>query len=83
MCMSVLPACMSVHHAWCLQKTEEVSDALDLKLQMVMSHHVGAGNQTRVLYKSSHMQSPYSIYSTCIYSMLIFVCIFYNMYYVL
>ena len=36
---------MSVHHmhAWCLQGQKKASDP-GTKLQMVMSHHVGAGN---------------------------------------
>lgn len=46
-CMSVLPACMFMCHvgAGCLQKSERrVSDALGLRLQMVVSRPVGAGN---------------------------------------
>jgi hypothetical protein len=30
-----------------------VLDPLKLELQMIMSHHVGIGNQTQVLCKSS------------------------------
>ena len=32
---------------------EKVMDSLRLELQMVVSHHVAAGNQTWVLYKSN------------------------------
>ena len=47
--------CMYVHHVhedmhvYCeqnLQTAEEASDPLELELQEVVSHHVGAGNQT-------------------------------------
>lgn len=44
MCMSVLPACMSVHHArvWCHGNQKRVMDLVELVLQVVVSHHVGA-----------------------------------------
>ena len=41
----VLPACMSVYHvcAWCLWRSEEESDDLELEFQTVVSCHEGAG----------------------------------------
>jgi hypothetical protein len=50
--MDVLPACMSVYHGAC-RGQNKVSDILELELQMVVSHHVGAEAQTQVLYKSN------------------------------
>lgn len=49
MCMDVLPVIMSVHHM-CAVPVEKRSDALVL---MIVSHHVDAGNQTQVFWKSS------------------------------
>lgn len=51
MYMSILPACMSVHHVpvKCLYRSEKVSNTLELELRMVVSHHVSAKNQTQVL----------------------------------
>ena len=42
-CMYV---CMYVHHmhAWSLQRSEEGEQPLELELQTVVRHHVGAGN---------------------------------------
>ena len=45
----VLPACMYVHtvYAWYLVPREariECQSSLELEVQMVVSHHVGAGN---------------------------------------
>jgi hypothetical protein len=34
---------------WCLQKPEESLDPLELELQMVVNHHVGAEHGTQVL----------------------------------
>lgn len=55
MFVNVLPACMYVYcrHAWYPQRPEEGVNPLELELSMVVSHHVGAWNQTRVLWKSS------------------------------
>lgn len=41
-----MSACICGYHmcAWCLNKPEEVSDFAELKLQVVMIHHMGAGN---------------------------------------
>ena len=46
MCMDALPVCMSAYyfHALCLQVLEEGTGSLEPELQMVVSHHVGAGN---------------------------------------
>lgn len=60
--MGVVPACMSVHR---MQKPEKPSDALELELQVVVSHQLGAGIQTQALekgirrfYQLSHLSSP-------------------------
>lgn len=46
----VLPTCMPVHHlSFCfVQEPEKGVKSLELQLQMVVSHHVGAGNQSWV-----------------------------------
>lgn len=49
MCMSVLSECVSGAHG--VQK--RTSDTLKLGLQMIVSHHVNAGNWTRIFCKSS------------------------------
>lgn len=40
--------CMDVYHvhAWCPWRSKEVIGFLELEFQIVVSHHVGAGNQT-------------------------------------
>lgn len=45
--------CMCVDHmfAWCLQRSGRVSDSLELKLQVIVSHHEGTENRTTVLCK--------------------------------
>lgn len=40
-------------HAWCLQRSEDESDALELELPIIVGHHKSAGNQTEVLCKSN------------------------------
>ena len=49
MSMSVLPARIYMHHvcASCSQRAEQGVRFLKLELWMVVSHHVGAGNQAR------------------------------------
>ena len=39
--------------AWYPQRPEEAIGSFKAELQMVVSHHVGAGNQTSVPWKSS------------------------------
>lgn len=55
MCLSVFPASMSVYHrcAWCEWNPEEVLDSPELEFLLVVSCHVGARDQTLVLWKSS------------------------------
>lgn len=58
MCISFAYIYMYVHHtcAWCPQKPEEATEALDyleLELQTAANHHGDTGNRTWVLYKSS------------------------------
>jgi hypothetical protein len=48
--LGMLPASMHDVYACCLQPEE---DPLGLELQMVVSHHVVAGNWTQDLWKSS------------------------------
>lgn len=53
--MGVLPSCMDVHHIHAEPmeaRTKSVSDPLELELQMVVSNHVGAGNQTQIWERS-------------------------------
>jgi hypothetical protein len=49
MCMGVLPGCTYVHCAFIVPKgsRKRVPDLLELELGMVVSYHVGAGNQLR------------------------------------
>lgn len=51
LCVTVLPACISVGHlcTWCLWRSAEPSDPLEVELEGVANHRVGAGNQTSVL----------------------------------
>jgi len=51
MCISVLPTCVS-HAPLMSSGHKRALDTLELELQMVVSHHVGAGNETQVLCKS-------------------------------
>jgi hypothetical protein len=45
MCRGVLPACMSTRYGpGAHRRHERVSDTLDMDLQVVVSHHVSAGN---------------------------------------
>jgi hypothetical protein len=39
-------------HAKCLRR-QDMSDSLELKLQVVVSYHVGPGKSILVLYKNS------------------------------
>lgn len=45
-CVCVLLACTSMCHvrAWCLKKEKKAFYSLELELQRVSSHHMGAGN---------------------------------------
>ena len=59
--MSVLPACMYVHHMYasCHSIQKIVSDPLELKLWMVMSCHVGDGQVISKCYQPlSHHSAP-------------------------
>lgn len=55
MCMNVLLVCTYLCHvhAWDLKRSEEGVRAPELEFQMVVSRHVSAGNQIRVICKSS------------------------------
>lgn len=46
MCMGFLPACLCMHHvhAGSLGGQKRALNSLELELQAVVSHHVGAGN---------------------------------------
>lgn len=49
MCVFCLHMCMYHVHTRCPSKPEEDVRSQELKLQMVMSAHEGAGNQSHVL----------------------------------
>ena len=56
MCMNVLPAFVSTHHVHVvlvIVRRGRASDLFGLQVRVVVSGHVGAGNQTLVLWKSS------------------------------
>ena len=44
MCVSILPACMSVYFAHSVSEVQKAPDLLELKSQTVVSLHVGAVN---------------------------------------
>lgn len=53
--VTVLPAYISVHHVHAVPegaKKKRVYDPLGLKLHMILSHYVGAMNETLVLWKN-------------------------------
>lgn len=56
--MCVWVFCFWLHASVCAQLQKRASDALDLKLQMAVSCHVGARNQTQVLYKKKQCSEP-------------------------
>lgn len=55
--MSILLAHMCVHniHAWCYRGQKRALDSLKRELWMIVNYHVGAGNQTQVLYKNKYL----------------------------
>lgn len=55
MCVSVLPACVCVHHvcALYLRRSGEGSEPLDLELRMAVSHQMGTWNRILVLCMSN------------------------------
>ena len=55
MCMSMrVPTFMPGSHV----SRKKASDPMELKFQMVVSHHVGAENCTQALWKSSQHSKP-------------------------
>jgi len=52
-CMNVLPICVCHMCTWCPWKPEKDIRSPGTGLQTAMSHHVAAGYQTQVLWKSS------------------------------
>jgi hypothetical protein len=50
--VSCLHVCLCITVMQCLEKQEKGVVPLESELQMVVSHHVGAGNQTWVLCHS-------------------------------
>ena len=50
-----LPECRYMYHrwAWYLWGWKRAMDPLELELQAIMRHNVGAGNRTWVLFESS------------------------------
>jgi hypothetical protein len=58
MCTNVLPVCMhTMYMPGAFGDQKKALDTLALGLHMVMSHHVGAENETWVLSKSSQCLS--------------------------
>lgn len=49
--MIVLPVCVYMHHMCAFGGQTEASDLLELKSQMVVSHHVSAGDPIHILCK--------------------------------
>lgn len=60
MSINILPACLSVHHlcAWCLRRTEEHINFLELESWVVVSHHLSSGNWTQILLPLSQVYKP-------------------------
>lgn len=58
MCLNISPACMYVHITCVPGVCRGQKWALELELQMCMSHHVGAVNRTWVLRTSSKCSKP-------------------------
>lgn len=54
MCMGVLPAFMSMHLCASIHIDQKVaSDSIELKLQVIVNHHVVDGSQILALWKTS------------------------------
>jgi hypothetical protein len=51
--MNVLPVCLRTMCVTSACRGQKVLEHLELELQILVSHHVGAGNQTWVLCQSS------------------------------
>lgn len=68
--MDVLAACMYVYHicAWCPWRSDRALDLQKLELQIVMSHHIAAGNGAWVLCKSSKYSKSLSHLSSLVHS---------------
>ena len=65
MCVSIFPVCGPFHmHAWCQRRPEEGIRSLELKSQLAMSCHVGAGNQGHALWKGSQCSELLSCVSS-------------------
>jgi hypothetical protein len=63
MCMSVLPACISVHyvHATSTEVRRGCQDPLEMELHMIVSCLVHSGVSTQILGKGSQCCSPLGI----------------------
>jgi hypothetical protein len=66
-CIAHCPMCVYVHMGilpvyvskWCILRDQKrISDPLGLKLQTAVHPHVGAGDQTWVLWKNSQCSQP-------------------------
>ena len=55
-CMFFLYVCFCTTSMQCLQRPEEGLDPTELDLERVISHHVGAEDQTQVLCRNSSCQ---------------------------
>lgn len=47
---------------WCVQKLEEESVTLEMKFQMVVSHHVSAGTRTQILSLHPPTSLPFCLH---------------------
>lgn len=57
-CFVSIHVCVTLRETWVPQWLCRASDPLELEFQVVVSCHLGAGNRTWVLCKSSHLSSP-------------------------
>lgn len=63
--MGILPSCMSVHHVHAVPSEFSQGCQIPLELELlVVSHHLGAKNQTQVFWKSNWYPYPQSYLSS-------------------
>lgn len=72
--MSILPTCMYVCTACVPMPSDQkiVLDPLELKLQVVVNHHVDTGSRTWILYKNNKCFNYWAIFLACYYYILRF-----------
>jgi hypothetical protein len=82
MCVAVLPVCMYVciycaTYVPATRGQKRPSGLLELELQMVVNHHVGAGIWTQVLCESRHCSNHCAISPDSLFSILFFFFFFF------